>query len=88
MVAADDGEPRRGHGAWGTEGGRRGLEAWTNGIIGSQVAFPEIDYWASLIRPLLMISFFGSFRKVDLLLEVTVYYRSVKLSRWLNTSYF
>ena len=47
------------HGAWGTEGGRRGLEAWTNGIIGSQFAFPETDYWASLIRPLLMISFFG-----------------------------
>ena len=47
----------------GTEGGRRGLEAWTNGIIGSQFAFPERDYWASLLRPLLMIPFLGDREK-------------------------
>ena len=59
MVAAVHGD----HGAWGTEGGRRGLEAWTNGISGSQFAFPETDYWASLIRPLMMISFYGDPKK-------------------------
>lgn len=44
----------------------RGLEG-TNGSIGSQFTFPERDYFASLTRPLLMISFLGGPRKVNLL---------------------
>ena len=39
------------HGAWGYQVGRRGLEAWTNGIVGSQFAFPETDYWACPGKP-------------------------------------
>lgn len=63
MVAA---EPWSGM-VHGYRGRRRGLERGTNGMIGSQSTFPERDYSASLTRPLLMISFFGGPRKVNLL---------------------
>ena len=35
----------------GYQVGRRGLEAWTNGIVGSQFAFPETDYWGKPGKP-------------------------------------
>lgn len=63
MVAADHGEPwrRMVHGVPREDGG-----GWKPGrmeFIGSQGAFPETDYWASLIRPLVIDSFFGHLEK-------------------------